>query len=144
MRFLSVIFGTLLLTVMPGSAALAQSFDVNEQFVAEFEIDAVDVDAETFKASLSGEAGPYGRIYLSYDFTNKQDLDTMGEFTGFAWTQNGEEIVTATLQGVWVKAGKVFKLYTFDAVSNGKLNFAIGEIDFVNKTARFDVSELNL
>ena len=88
MRFLSVIFGTLLLTVMPGSAALAQSFDVNEQFVAEFEIDAVDVDAETFKASLSGEAGPYGRVYLSYDFTNKQKLDTMGEFTGFAWTLN--------------------------------------------------------
>jgi hypothetical protein len=144
MRFLSVILATLLLTAMSGSAALARSFDVNEQFVAEFEIDAVDVDAETFKASLSGEAGPYGRVYLSYDFTSKQDLASMGEFTGFAWTQNGEEVVTATLQGVWVKSGTVFKLYTFDAVSNGKLNLAIGEIDFINKTARFDVSELKL
>lgn len=143
MRFLPMILGTLLFTSMAGSAALAQSIDVKEQFVAEFEIDAVDADTETFKASLSGEAGPYGRVYLSYDFTNLQDVANMGEFTGFAWTQNGEEIVTATLQGVWVKSGGVFKLYTFDATSNGKLNFAIGELDFVNKTARFDVSELN-
>ncbi|NBW41820.1 hypothetical protein EBR25_12580 [bacterium] len=71
-----------------------------------------------------------------------QQLADMGEFTGFAWAQNGETVVTATLQGSWVKVGTIFKLYSIDSVSNGKLNLAVGEIDFVAKTLRFDVSEL--
>ena len=38
---------------------------------------------------------------------------TNGEFTGFAWTQTGENIVKATLQGVFKKEGKTFKMYSF-------------------------------
>jgi hypothetical protein len=64
----------------------------------------------------------------------------MGEFTGYGWTQSGEEVVTATLQGVWKKNGKVFDLYTFDAVSNGLINVATGELDMVNKTLKFNVA----
>ena len=83
-------------------------------------------------------------MYLSYVFTDKQDLGTAGEFTGFAWTQSGEEIVTATLQGAYVKQGKIFKMYTFDPTSNGKLNFATGIVDFVAKTMKFTVSEVDI
>ena len=82
-------------------------------------------------------------MYLSYIFTDKQNLGTAGEFTGFAWTQNGEDVVTATLQGAYVKQGKVFKLYTFDPTSSGKLNFATGIVDFVAKTMKFKVSEVD-
>ena len=98
---------------------------------------------KTFEVSASGDAGPYGRVYLSYVFTDKQNLGTAGEFTGFAWTQNGEDVVTATLQGAYVKQGKVFKMYTFDPTSNGKLNFATGIVDFVAKTIKFKVSEVD-
>ena len=62
---------------------------------------------------------------------------------GFAWTQNGEDVVTATLQGAYVKQGKVFKMYTFDPTSSGKLNFATGIVDFVAKTMKFKVSEVD-
>ena len=48
--------------------------------------------------------------------------------------------MTATLQGVWKKNGRVFDLYTFDAVSNGLINVATGELDLVNKTLRFNVA----
>ena len=61
----------------------------------------------------------------------------MGEFTGYAWAQNGEDIVTATLQGVVKKNGAVFDMYTFDAVSNGVINVATGEMDLVNRTMKF-------
>ena len=98
---------------------------------------------KTYEVSASGDAGPYGRVYLSYIFTDKQNLGTAGEFTGFAWTQNGEDVVTATLQGAYVKQGKVFKLYTFDPTSSGKLNFATGIVDFVAKTMKFKVSEVD-
>lgn len=98
---------------------------------------------KTFEVSASGEAGPYGRAYLSYVFTDKHSLGVAGEFTGFAWTQNGEEVVTATLQGAYIKQGKVFKIYTFDPTSTGKLNFATGIVDFVGKTINFKVAEVD-
>ena len=75
-------------------------------------------------------------------FTNKLGLEDMGEFTGYAWTQSGEDIVTATLQGVVKKNGAVFDMYTFDAVSNGLINVATGEMDLVNRTMRFTVAPL--
>lgn len=98
---------------------------------------------KTFEVSVSGEAGPYGRAYLSYVFTDKHSLGVAGEFTGFAWTQNGEEVVTATLQGAYIKQGKVFKIYTFDPTSTGKLNFATGIVAFVGKTINFKVAEVD-
>ena len=46
----------------------------------------------------------------SYEFTDKQELGDRGEYTGHAWTQNGETIATATLQGVYYKDGRTFTL----------------------------------
>ncbi len=89
-----------------------------------------------------GEAGPYGRVYLSYDFTDKQDLGDRGEYTGHAWTQNGEDIVTATLQGIYIKKGKLFRLYGLNTVSDGTSHYAIGDIDFVGKTMSFKVAHI--
>ena len=116
-----------------------------DSFEGNFVIDSTFTrdGGKTFEVSASGDAGPYGRAYLSYIFTDKQNLGTAGEFTGFAWTQNGEDVVTATLQGAYVKQGKVFKLYTFDPTSSGKLNFATGTVDFVAKTIKFKVSEID-
>ena len=127
-------------------SAYAQEMSLSkDSFEGNFIIDSTFTrdGGKTFEVSASGDAGPYGRVYLSYVFTDKQNLGTAGEFTGFAWTQNGEDVVTATLQGVYVKQGKVFKMYTFDAVSNGNLNFAIGIVDFVAKTMKFKVSEVD-
>jgi hypothetical protein len=116
-----------------------------DSFEGNFVIDSTFTrdGGKTYEVSASGDAGPYGRVYLSYIFTDKQNLGTAGEFTGFAWTQNGEDVVTATLQGAYVKQGKVFKLYTFDPTSSGKLNFATGIVDFVAKTMKFKVSEVD-
>ncbi|MDG2049265.1 MAG: hypothetical protein P8M78_03790 [Myxococcota bacterium] len=114
-------------------------------FDASFEIDSTfTVDGKTFEVSASGEAGPYGRVYLSYIFTDKEGRGDRGEFTGFAWTQKGENVVTATLQGIYKKDGKIFRLYSFDNVSDGKFNIASGEADFVAKTMKFKVSELQV
>ena len=87
-------------------SANAQEMKLSEDsFEGNFVIDSTFTrdGGKTFEVSASGDAGPYGRVYLSYVFTDKQDLGTAGEFTGFAWTQSGEEIVTATLQGAYVK-----------------------------------------
>ena len=66
----------------------------------------------------------------------------MGEFTGFAWTQNGEQFATATLQGIYRREGTVFQMYSLDMVSDGVINIVSGEADFVAKTMTFKVSQL--
>ena len=76
-------------------------------------------------------------------FTDKGGGDgDRGEFTGIAWTQQGEDVVTATLQGVYKKDGKVFRVYSLENVSNENFNIVSGEVDFVAKTMKFKVSEL--
>ena len=95
-----------------------------------------------YQVSASGDAGPYGRVYLSYVFTDKQQLGDRGEFTGHAWAQNGEDVQTATLQGVYVKQGAEFKMYTLDVVSNGKFTYAVGTLNFVEKTLSFKAADL--
>ena len=69
-------------------------------------------------------------------------MGTMGEFTGYAWTQNGEQIERATLQGVYRKNGTVFDMYSLDVVTNGLINIVSGQVDFVAKTMTFKVSPL--
>jgi hypothetical protein len=125
------------------SLSMSQDLQTGSSFEANLSIDAMHtMDGSNYQVAASGEAGDYGRVYLSYTFSNKLSLSEMGEFTGFAWTQSGEEIVTGTLQGVWKKNGAVFDMYTFDAVSNGLINVATGKMDLVNKTMKFKAAPL--
>jgi hypothetical protein len=140
---IKLIIAVLSFTVAITSQAQDLAFGENA-FEGVFQIDSTFTrDAgQTYEVSASGEAGDYGRVYLSYEFTDKLGMQSQGEFTGFAWTQNGEEVNTATLRGIYKKQGSVFKLYSFDNISDGKLNVATGVVDFVAKTMKFSVSEI--
>ena len=121
MKFRKFLAALVMLAVSP--LALGQDLKLGESFVGDFIVDSVSTtDGVNYHLTASGEAGPYGRVYGNWLFTNKLGLEDMGEFTGYGWTQSGEDVVTATLQGVWKKNGRVFDLYTFDAVSNGLIN----------------------
>ena len=142
MKLLSSLLLTLAIALISPLAS-SQSLDRGASFEGNFAIDAMHtMDGSNYQVAASGEAGEYGRVYLSYTFTNKLSLNEMGEFTGYAWTQSGEEVVTASLQGVWKKNGAVFDMYTFGAVSNGLINVATGEMDLVNRTMTFNVAPL--
>ena len=119
-------------------------WDPKTTFDAVFDIDAVHTkDGINYELSASGNAGPYGKAYLSYVFTNHNNSNSNGEFTGFAWTQMGENIVKATLQGVYKKEGKVFKMYSYDnTTDNNKIMIVSGVVDFVAQTMKFKVAPL--
>lgn len=118
-------------------------WDPSTTFEATFDIDAVHTrDGVNYELSASGDAGPYGKAYLSYVFTNHNNSTTSGEFTGFAWTQMGEDIVKATLQGVYKKEGKIFKMYSYDNVTDGNTMIVSGVVDFVAQTMKFKVAPL--
>ena len=135
---------TLIVVISISAVAADLKLEPTSVFDASFTVDSVHTkDGKVYELSASGDAGPYGRVYLSYVFTNKQNVPGYGEFTGHAWSQVEEDVVTATLQGVTKQEGKYFKLYTLDLVSNGKLNFAIGTVDLVEKTMNFRVGEID-
>jgi len=50
--------------------------------------------------------------------------------------------VKATLQGVYKKEGKVFKMYSYDNVTDGNIMIVSGVVDFVAQTMKFEVSPL--
>ncbi|MGB2086626.1 MAG: hypothetical protein ACPHUE_05860, partial [Flavobacteriaceae bacterium] len=132
------------LAVLCSGLIYSQDISWGDTFNADFVIDsAMTTDGLNWQIAASGDAGPYGKAYLSYSFTNYFSAAGQGEFTGFAWTQVGEKIVNGSLQGVWKKEGKVFKMYSLDNdATNGVFNIVSGEVDFVAKTMRFKVAPM--
>ena len=137
-----------ILTILLLSTFFTYSQDIkfgDGEFIVETNIDAVFTeDAENFKISSSGDAGDYGKVYLSYTFTSILDTPGQGEFTGFAWAQQGEGVQQATLQGVWKKQGNVFILYSLDSLTDENLMMVSGVLDMVNQTLNFKVSPIQL
>ena len=113
------------------------------EFEVKTTIDAVYIEGEdSFKLSSSGDAGEYGKVYLSYSFTSLFDTEGQGEFSGFAWAQQGENVQEASLQGVWKKQGSVYVLYSLDAVTDRNLMMVSGVLDMINQTLNFKVSPI--
>ena len=77
---------TLLISTFHFSVVAQDMTLSKDSFEGNFVIDSTFTrdGGKTFEVSASGDAGPYGRAYLSYVFTDKQNLGTAGEFTGFA------------------------------------------------------------
>ena len=111
-------------------------------FTADFTIDSVTLGVDSNQVNVSGDVGGgYGRVYLSYVFTNKMQTKDAGEFTGLAWSQAGDIFNQASLQGIWKRNGSIYELYTFDNVTDGKKTVAKGVLDMINKTLRFEASQ---
>ena len=59
-----------------------------------------------------------------------------------AWSQVEGVITEASLQGVSKFNGKTFTVYSFDALSDGKVMMWKGEFDFINKTIELEVQQI--
>ena len=125
---MKILLGWTILMFAFVQGTLAQEVDFS---AASFDSTFTRDGGKAFEVSASGEAGEYRKVYLSYTFTDDLGLKDAGEFTGFAWTQTGETVVTATLQCAYFKQGSIFKLYSWDITSERKLNMVIRVIDFV-------------
>lgn len=125
------------------NTAGAIEIEFENPFTIELSVDSVFTeDGKTYRISASGNAGPYGRAYSSWVFTDKLEMGDKGEFSGTAWTQIGEEIFEASIQGVYVKIGSLFKIYSLDIVSDNKIQMKVGQVDLVKKTMKFEVSDI--
>ena len=67
-----------------------------------------------------------------------------GEFSGQARTINEDgEMQYASLQGSWVREGKIVTMYSFDSLNNGVINHAQGKVDLMAGTLSFEVFQVN-
>lgn len=122
----------------------AQDLKSLDKFNASFTMDsAVSLGGGEYKLTASGQAGPYGRVFCNFHFTNKLNNQTgLGEFTGMAWSQVEGTITEASLQGISKFNGKTFTVYSFDALSDGKVMMWKGDFDFVKKTIELEVQQI--
>ena len=142
-KMIKNILALIFITASGLNIASAIEIEFENLFTIELSIDSVFTeDGKTYRVSASGNAGPYGRAYSSWVFTDKLEMGDKGEFSGTAWTQVGEEVFEASIQGVYVKTGSVFKVYSLDIVSDNKLQMKVGQVDLVKKTMRFQVSDI--
>ena len=122
------------------------SFDVSgESFPANFEMTSwiAKQGGSTITSEGTVEEG-YGKVYLTHNFTVNSDDGMSGEFSGQARTINEDgEMQYASLQGSWVREGKIVTMYSFDSLNNGVINHAQGKVDLMAGTLSFKVFQVN-
>ena len=128
------------------SSANLFSFDVSgESFPANFEMTSWIAKEGGSTITSEGTVGEgYGKVYLTHNFTVNSDDGMSGEFSGQARTINEDgEMQYASLQGSWVREGKIVTMYSFDSLNNGVINHAQGKVDLVAGTLSFEVFQVN-
>ena len=122
------------------------SFDVSgESFPANFEMTSWIAKEGGSTITSEGTVGEgYGKVYLTHNFTVNSDDGMSGEFSGQARTINEDgEMQYASLQGSWVRQGKIVTMYSFDSLNNGVINHAQGKVDLMAGTRSFEVFQVN-
>ena len=140
-----VLTGTIASLYLISSANLF-SFDVSgESFPANFNMTSWIAGENGSTITSEGTVGEgYGKVYLTHNFTVGSDDGMSGEFSGQARTINQDgEMQYASLQGSWVREGKIVTMYSFDSLNNGVINHAQGKVDLVAGTLKFEVYQVN-
>ena len=132
----------LILMMLAGSSIFA--FEVTgDSFKAEFKITswtASNTDSTITSEGMVGEG--FGKVYLTHNFRSRFGDNTQGDFDGQVRSINNDGVmVTATLQGIWKREGKIVNMYTLDTFSDGDMIYAEGKVDLVKGTLNFEAFE---
>tara|TARA_B100000575_G_C23045118_1_gene601588 strand:+ start:538 stop:981 length:444 start_codon:yes stop_codon:yes gene_type:complete len=131
-----------ILMMLAGSSIFA--FEVTgDSFKAEFKITswtASNTDSTITSEGMVGEG--FGKVYLTHNFRSRFGDNTQGDFDGQVRSINNDGVmVTATLQGIWKREGKIVNMYTLDTFSDGDMIYAEGKVDLVQGTLNFEAFE---
>tara|TARA_B100001175_G_C19324562_1_gene549405 strand:+ start:26 stop:460 length:435 start_codon:yes stop_codon:yes gene_type:complete len=112
---------------------------VGDSFDAEFKITswhATNDDSTITSEGIVGEG--FGKVYLTHNFRSRSGDNNQGDFDGQVRSINNDGVmVSATLQGIWKREGKIVNMYTLDTFSDGGMIYAEGKVDLVEGTLKF-------
>ena len=125
----------------------ANSFEVNgDHFKGKFKIDSVTVgenEVTVNASSAAADVGQYGKVYVSYTFTQNPYIPSSGTWKGHGRGMSPDgNLQAGILMGVWKRDGSVFHMKSVDSVTDG-INYVQGTMDVLTGDINLDIYAVN-
>ena len=111
----------------------AHAFEVSgNHFEGKFKIDSMTVgenEVTVNASSAAADVGQYGKVYVSYTFTQNPYIPNSGTWKGHGRGMSPDgQLQAGILMGVWTRDGSVFNMKSVDSVTDG-INYVQGTMD---------------
>ena len=121
----------------------AHAFEVSgNHFEGKFKIDSMTVgenEVTVNASSAAADVGQYGKVYVSYTFTQNPYIPNSGTWKGHGRGMSPDgQLQAGILMGVWTRDGSVFNMKSVDSVTDG-INYVQGTMDVLTGDIDLDI-----
>ena len=121
----------------------AHAFEVSgNHFEGKFKIDSMTVgenEVTVNASSAAADVGQYGKVYVSYTFTQNPYIPNSGTWKGHGRGMSPDgQLQAGILMGVWTRDGSVFSMKSVDSVTDG-INYVQGTMDVLTGNIDLDI-----
>ena len=121
----------------------AHAFEVSgNHFEGKFKIDSMTVgenEVTVNASSAAADVGQYGKVYVSYTFTQNPYIPNSGTWKGHGRGMSPDgQLQAGILMGVWTRDGSVFNMKSVDSVTDG-INYVQGTMDVLTGDINLDI-----
>ena len=121
----------------------AHAFEVSgNHFEGKFKIDSMTVgenEVTVNASSAAADVGQYGKVYVSYTFTQNPYIPNSGTWKGHGRGMSPDgQLQAGILMGVWTRDGSVFNMKSVDSVTDG-INYVQGTMDVSTADIDLDI-----
>ena len=121
----------------------AHAFEVSgNHFEGKFKIDSMTVgenEVTVNASSAAADVGQYGKVYVSYTFTQNPYIPNSGTWKGHGRGMSPDgQLQAGILMGVWTRDGSVFNMKSVDSVTDG-INYVQGTMDVLTGNIDLDI-----
>ena len=121
----------------------AHAFEVSgNHFEGKFKIDSMTVgenEVTVNASSAAADVGQYGKVYVSYTFTQNPYIPNSGTWKGHGRGMSPDgQLQAGILMGVWTRDGSVFNMKSLDSVTDG-INYVQGTMDVLTGDINLDI-----
>ena len=121
----------------------AHAFEVSgNHFEGKFKIDSMTVgenEVTVNASSAAADVGQYGKVYVSYTFTQNPYIPNSGTWKGHGRGMSPDgQLQAGILMGVWTRDGSVFNMKSVDSVTDG-INYVQVTMDVLTGNIDLDI-----
>jgi len=121
----------------------AHAFEVSgNHFEDKFKIDSMTVgenEVTVNASSAAADVGQYGKVYVSYTFTQNPYIPNSGTWKGHGRGMSPDgQLQAGILMGVWTRDGSVFNMKSVDSVTDG-INYVQGTMDVLTGDINLEI-----
>ena len=121
----------------------AHAFEVSgNHFEGKFKIDSMTVgenEVTVNASSAAADVGQYGKVYVSYTFTQNPYIPNSGTWKGHGRGMSPDgQLQAGILMGVWTRDGSIFNMKSVDSVTDG-INYVQGTMDVLTGDINLEI-----